>query len=112
MRSDSERLRDIIEAIENIERRISAGRDAFFQDELLQVWAIHHIQIVGEAAANLSPTLTQRYPSLPWSDIVGMRNVLVHRYFGIDLQQVWDTVTIDLPQLKQDTQKILKDQDP
>jgi uncharacterized protein with HEPN domain len=44
---------------------------------------------------------------MPWPDVVAMRNVLVHRYFGIDLQQVWDTVAIDLPQLKKDVQRVL-----
>jgi uncharacterized protein with HEPN domain len=50
MRGDRERLLDILEAIENIARRVGSDREAFFKDELLQVWAIHHIQIVGEAA--------------------------------------------------------------
>jgi uncharacterized protein with HEPN domain len=108
VRSDAERLRDVLEAIGDIERRMPPERDVFLGDELLQVWAIHHIEIIGEAAANLSPATTQAYPAVPWSDVVAMRNVLVHQYFGIDLQQVWDTVTIDLPQLKKDVQGILE----
>jgi len=107
MRGDRERLLDILEAIANIARRVGSDREVFFQDELLQVWAIHHIQIIGEAANQISRSLQESYPSIPWPDIVDMRNVLVHRYFGIDLNEVWDTVTQDLPKLKNDVEMIL-----
>jgi len=60
---------------------IDSGRDAFLQDELLQVWAVHHIQSIGEAAASISADLIDRYPQMPWTDIISMRNVLVHRIF-------------------------------
>ena len=109
MRYDRDRLLDILEAIENIQKRLSHSQEDFLADELLQVWAIHHIQIIGEAAANLSSSLRTHYPDLPWSDIVSMRNVLVHQYFGIDPEQIWDTVTIDLPKLKHQIQAVLKD---
>jgi len=108
MRDDRARLLDILEAIENVARRIGSDRELFFRDELLQVWAIHHIQIIGEAAHQISRALQESYPSLPWADIVDMRNVLVHRYFGIDLNEVWDTVTEDLPRLKNDIEAILR----
>jgi len=70
------------------------------EDELIQVWIIHHIQIVGEAAGKISASIQERNPDIPWHDIGAMRNILVHHYFGIDLQEVWNTVTIDLPVLK------------
>jgi uncharacterized protein with HEPN domain len=78
VRDDSVRLNDILEAIENIQRKLPLGKDAFFQDEMLQVWFIHHIQIMGEAASRLSPEYREVQSDLPWSDIVSMRNVLVH----------------------------------
>ncbi len=68
-----------------------------------------YIQIVGEAAAQLSQTLRQQHPSIPWTDIISMRNVLVHHYFGIDFNEIWDTVTIDLPYLKRNVDSILQE---
>ena len=85
MRRDEQRLHDILEAIERIDRFTGQGRSLFDADERTQVWVIHHIQIIGEAARALSEDLCARYPQVPWSQIVGMRHILVHDYFGIDL---------------------------
>ena len=111
MRSDQELLLDILEAIEKIERYASKGKDALFEDELIQTWIVYHFQIIGEAANHLSNSLQEEHPDIPWPDIVAMRNVLVHQYFGIDLEQIWDTTNIDLPVLKANVEKILKDRD-
>jgi uncharacterized protein with HEPN domain len=111
MRHDPERLKDIIEAIESIEKYASKGFDVYAADELIRVWVLHHIQIIGEAAANLSPVIKDRYPNIPWPDIVAMRNVLVHQYFGVDLQEVWDTATLDLPTLKAQIKIVLDEFD-
>ncbi|RME90733.1 MAG: DUF86 domain-containing protein, partial [Verrucomicrobia bacterium] len=100
MRDPKERLRDILEAIARIERYASRGREAFERDELIQVWIFHHIQIIGEAAANLGRDFHEAHPEVPWPQIVAMRNVLVHEYFGVDLREVWKTVERDLPALK------------
>lgn len=109
MRGDRERLQDIIEAIERIEKRVAVGQAKFMEDELIQVWCVHHIQIIGEAAANISASLRDRYSHIPWLDIIAMRNVLVHQYFGIDLQEIWNTVNADLPVLKGQALGILDD---
>lgn len=100
MRDPKERLRDILDAIARIERYASRGREAFERDELIQVWIFHHIQIIGEAAANLGGEFHEAHPEVPWPQIVAMRNVLVHEYFGVDLREVWKTVERDLPALK------------
>jgi uncharacterized protein with HEPN domain len=107
MRPTPERLQDILDSIHSIEKYVSRGFDAYTQDELIQVWIIHHIQIIGEAAANVPSAIRDQYPEIPWPDIVAMRNVLVHQYFGIDLNEVWDTVTTDLPILKGYMERIL-----
>jgi uncharacterized protein with HEPN domain len=109
MRNDRERLLDLREAIERIEKYTSAGRTALERDELIQTWVIYHLQIIGEAARSLSPELRDRYPGVPWSQIVGMRNILAHRYFGIDVDIVWPAVEHDLPQLKSDVDRMLRD---
>lgn len=88
MRDERERLLDIQEAIERIEKYAAHGKAAFEQDELLQTWIVHHIQIIGEACRALPDEFQARYAGVPWSDIIGMRNILIHHYFGIDLEAV------------------------
>ena len=99
MRDDRERLLDIKEAIENVQKYASRGREAFRNDELIQIWILHHIQILGEAAARLSDEFQERHSDIPWFKIIGMRNILVHDYFGIDIEAVWSVVENDLPVL-------------
>jgi uncharacterized protein with HEPN domain len=84
------------------------GWSSFEHDELLQVWMIHHLAIIGEAAARLSPALRQGHPEVPWSAIIGIRNVLVHGYFSIDLDEVWG-ITQQLPALRNQIGAILRD---
>lgn len=93
MRSDKELLLDILEAIGKIERYASKGKEVLFEDDLIQTWIVYHFQIIGEAAKHLSDSLQEEH------------------YFGIDLEQVWDTTNIDLPVLKANVEKILKDLD-
>ena len=108
MRNPSERLRDILDAIANIERYSVRGREAFEQDELIRTWILYHLQIVGEAAAQLGRAFHTAHPYIPWVQIVAMRNVLVHAYFGVDLNEVWKTVEKDLSVLKQQIETLLK----
>lgn len=108
MRDDRERLRDVLEAVARIERYTSRGREAFERDELIQVWVIHHLRLVGEAARALSPELTSGHPEVPWQQIVGMSNILVHHYFGVDVAVVWSVVERDLPALKARVKDILE----
>jgi uncharacterized protein with HEPN domain len=109
MRDDRQRLLDIKEAIEHIERYTTQGRTTFDQDELVQTWVIHHLQIIGEATRAISESLRAKYPAVPWTKIVGMRNILVHFYFGIDTEIVWSVVEDDLPTLKQHIETILEE---
>lgn len=107
MRDDRERLLDIQEAIARIERYAARGRAVFEQDELIQTWIIHHLQIIGEAVRSFSAAYQQQHPEVPWSQITGMRNILVHHYFGIDVAVVWAVVERDLPSLKQQVAAML-----
>ncbi len=107
MRDDRLWLLDILEAIEKIEKYAAKGRQAFYEEELIQVWIIYYIQVIGEAANQLSPSFRQSYSEIPWSNVTAMRNVLVHHYFGLDLDEIWGTVCIDLPALKAMIKKII-----
>jgi uncharacterized protein with HEPN domain len=100
VRSDRKRLLDIQEAIERIERYTVQGRSAFNQDELIQNWIVHHLLLIGEAAAALSSEFRGRHAEVAWSQIIGMRNILVHRYFDVDVDVVWAVVERDLTPLK------------
>ncbi len=108
MRDLRECLRDILDAIARIERYATRGREAFEGDELVQVWVVHHLQIIGEAAMRLGRDFHLAHPEVPWPQIVAMRNVLVHEYFGIDLNEVWKTVERDLPIFQRAVEELLK----
>ncbi len=106
MRSDHERLLDIRDSIEHINKYAASGKEAFGEDELIQTWVLHHLQILGEAAANISDELKHSCSQIAWHKIVGMRNILVHGYFGIDIDVVWQVVQDDLPELEQQLKKL------
>ena len=89
MRSDSDRIDDILEAISKIMER-QVEYPSFEADEMLQVWVIHHLQVIGEAARGISLNMRETHPEIPWAQIVALRNILVHEYFGINLKQVWN----------------------
>lgn len=108
MKDDPGRLQDILEAIVRIEAHLAGGREEFLENELLQVWAVHHLQRIGEAASRLSEDLRRAHAEVPWAKIVGMRNILIHDYLAIDLDIVWVAVERDLPVLKGQVQLILE----
>jgi uncharacterized protein with HEPN domain len=109
MRDNRERLRDILESIELIEKYAAKGRAAFEQDELIQVWFLQHLQIIGEASRSLSADIRESHPEVSWAKIIGMRNILVHNYFEIDLPVVWNAVERELPDLKKQVTAILQE---
>jgi uncharacterized protein with HEPN domain len=109
VRGDRDRLLDILESIDRIARHTQSGRPQFEADELVQIWVVHHIEILGEAARGISEALRGRHPEVHWREITAMRNVLSHRYFGIDVEAVWTTVERDLPRLKAMLEAVLSD---
>jgi len=109
MRSDRERFADILEAIEKIERYASRDRQAFEADEMYQVWVVRHLQIIGEAATRVSENAQIRFQEIPWGKMIGMRHVLVHGYFDIDLDIVWSVIENDLSPLKEQILKAEKE---
>lgn len=108
MRDDRERLRDILEAVNRIEKYAVRGRTALENEDLLQTWVVHHLMIVGEACRALSEDFRARHTDEVWVLAAGLRNVIVHQYFGVDLEVVWRVIERDLPALKQRVQEILE----
>ena len=99
MRRDAERLADVIEAAEKISVRVGKGRQAFDADEDVQIVLVHLIQVIGEAASGLSEELTSERQEVPWRQIVAIRNRVVHGYFDVDLDILWDVALVDVPRL-------------
>ncbi len=97
----------MLDAIDAIERYCAHGKTAFEQNELLQVWFVHHLQLIGEAARTLPEEVRALAPDIPWAKLTGMRNILVHNYFEIDTEIVWDTVVQDIPTLKVALHKLI-----
>jgi uncharacterized protein with HEPN domain len=109
MRREAERLADILEAIAAIERYASRGREAFEAEELIQVWVVHHLQIIGEAAGALPDDLLGEYSEVPWAQIVAFRNIVVHEYFRVSLALVWAIVQNNLPPLRVTVNRMLEE---
>jgi uncharacterized protein with HEPN domain len=107
MRDSAERVRDILEAVAAIERHADCGKESFERDELLQTWFLRHLQIIGEAARGIPEDVRAQAPEIPWRQIAGMRNVLVHGYFEVDTNLVWDAATRNVPGLKPALERLL-----
>jgi uncharacterized protein with HEPN domain len=110
LRPDLERLQDVLEAIDRIQSKTALGRAAFDSEPLLQVWAVHHLEIIGEACRGLSGELRDRHPEVPWAAIIGMRNILIHDYFGLNLDEVWAAAERDVPTLRTQVLAIIEDE--
>lgn len=97
---DDARLRHMLDAADDAARFVvGRTRKDLDSDRMLALALVKCIEIVGEAASRLSDAGKARAPSLPWPDIVGMRHRLIHAYYDVDLDRVWDTITVDLPVL-------------
>ena len=84
------------------------SKDKFFETELLQDAVIRQLEIMGEAASNLSDDLRLSNPQVPWRQIIGLRNRVIHAYFEVNLQIIWEIIKGDLPVLKQEMKRRLK----
>lgn len=110
MRKNSVYLRHILDSIAQIEVYVGDMRfDIFMKTRLVQDGVIRQFEIIGEATKNLSEDFRGSHPDLPWKDMAGMRDKLIHQYFGVDMLAVWDSVEKDLPPLKEKLIAILRD---
>ena len=101
MRDHTLFIQDILLAIERIESFIgSMDYDAFVEDDKTLSAVIRKLEIIGEAVKQLPEGFTQLHPNIPWKQIAGMRDKLIHFYFGVDPLLVWQTVQNRLPELK------------
>ena len=97
---DRQSLRDIINSANLAADYLNGKTQADFErDRMLQDAIVRRIEIVGEAATRLSQEAREAMATVPWQQIVGMRNIMIHQYDRVDIQLVWDTATVALPQL-------------
>jgi len=102
-------LNHILDAITKIGKYIQdIDEESFLKNDLVQDGVIRQIEIIGEAVKRLSNDLKCQSPNIPWQDIAGMRDKLIHDYFGVDIVTVWLTAIKDIPQLKEEIKRIIE----
>lgn len=110
MRDGSLYLRDILAAIESIEAFVEdMDFESFRDDDKTTSAVIRKFEIIGEASKNVPAHIKEQYPSIPWKEMAGMRDRLIHFYFGIDYKLVWETIKNRMPTIKPLISQILKD---
>lgn len=96
---------DAISYVESYTKDVSINE--FMFNHLIQDGVIRQLEIIGEAVKSISDETRSQYSDIPWQDMAGMRDILIHQYFGVDLDEVWTTVQMDIPKVKMMIQKII-----
>jgi uncharacterized protein with HEPN domain len=103
-------LEDILEAIRKVKTYTSGlSKAAFLQDEKTFDAVVRNLEVIGEAVKNIPADFREKYPAVGWKKIAGLRDILVHEYFGIDAEIVWDIIHRKLPALETEVGKMLKE---
>jgi uncharacterized protein with HEPN domain len=106
------RIEDILDAIDNIEHYVAGlDFDAFEADRKTVDAVERNLEIIGEATANLPDEVLARWPEVPWRYMKGVRNLLAHEYFGVDVGIIWQTIQEDLPAITPLLRKVLASAD-
>ena len=108
MKDDRVYLEHIRDALRDITTYTSAGRDAFFAEQMRQDATLRKLEVIGQAVKNLSDGTKSHQPQVPWKQIAGLRDKVIHDYFGVNLEIVWVVVEKDLPQLERAIQALLE----
>jgi len=103
-------LRDILDSIDKILTFTeNVSFDDFKKNTMMEYAVVRCLEIIGEAAMRLPPPIKNKYPNVPWKDMVAMRNKVIHEYFGVDSEILWQTVKDDIPALRPLIKEIIKD---
>jgi uncharacterized protein with HEPN domain len=111
VKEDRVYLLHIRDAIERALSYTAEGKQAFFADPRTQDAVIRNLEVIGEAVKSLSESSKALHATVPWKRIAGMRDKMIHEYFGVNLQLVWDAVEQEVPRLKQEVEAILRESD-
>lgn len=103
-------LRDILQAFRNAQGFIARmSYEGFIADKKTVSAVLRELEVAGEATKQLPLSVRKKYPKIPWSDMAGMRDKLIHFYFGVDLEIVWETIKVRIPELEPLIKDILSD---
>lgn len=108
MKDDRVYLVHIRDALDRVANYTTTGREAFFGDSRTQDAVVRNFEIVGEAAKRVSASTRARAPDVPWKVIAGMRDKLIHEYFGVNLEIVWRVVEREVPSLRREIERLLE----
>lgn len=101
-------LDDMLVAIDKIKKYVdSLSYDSFSADEMRIDAVLRNLEVIGEAAGNIPIEIREMYPQIQWKKIVGLRNIIIHEYFGVDMDIVWDIIKNNLDDLRNHVQKAL-----
>lgn len=107
---DKIRLQHALDAIEIIGEYVSkADLKIFSENSMMRDACIRQLQVIGESCRNISHELREQYPEIPWRQIVGLRIIVIHEYFGVDEQVIWEVIQNDLPAFKLQVARIIKE---
>jgi uncharacterized protein with HEPN domain len=110
MKNDLVFLKHILESILDIDESLkNVSYDDFLKSKILLKATVRDLEIIGEAANKVSQEFRVSNPEIPWNDMIGMRNVLIHEYFGVIPETVWNTCQKNLPELRKNVEKILSE---
>ena len=102
-------LRHILDSIERIEEYTKeVSKEQFMSKNIIQAAVIREIEIIGEATKMLDNKFKETHNAIPWKGVAGMRDKLIHGYFGVDLETIWKTIKEDIPYLKKELTKLSK----
>jgi len=104
-------IQDMLEAIEKIERYTESIEDLedFKEKDIVVDAVLRNLEIIGEAAGNISKEIRSKYSEIPWNRVVGLRNVVIHGYFVVDLEIIWVIIKEQLPELKEVLLKMMEE---
>ncbi|MHA0858502.1 HepT-like ribonuclease domain-containing protein [Paenibacillus sp. CMAA1364] len=104
-------LLDILESMNRIDIYIGGVEyDSFLDNQMLIDAVIRNLEIIGEAARNVSDEVRNKYPDIPWRNMIGLRNILIHQYFGVDESIVWEVIKTNLPESRPNLVKAIQEE--
>jgi len=102
-------IEDILEAMNKIERYIRGLKyEEFVKNEMAVDAVIRNLEIIGEASKNIPEDIKEKYSKIPWKRMIGLRNIAIHEYFGVDLSIIWEIITKNIPETRNIIEKMLK----
>ncbi len=109
MKDDRLYVIHIGECLARIAQYVAGGRETFVHSTLIQDAVLRNLQTIGQSVGRLSETLREAHPEIDWRSIIGLRNVLVHDYLGINLERIWDIIERDVPVLQHTVEVIVRE---